>query len=328
MARIRVAMIAASESSFVRMDRQILEEAFVVRFVPWNGKRSIPRLVWAILRSEVTFAWFALDHAYGASRLARLFGRKSIVVVGGVDAAKVPELRYGAHIEPAAAVRSRYALEHSDRVLIVADSLREDIARNAGVRRAEIITVGLGFDTEFFAPDARDRDTVLTVGIVSDVNIRRKGLDTFVGAAKRLPDVRFVLVGAGPGPAQDRLRAAAPSNVEFLPFLDTADLREQYRRARVYVQASLYEGSPSALGEAMACGCVPVGTRIGGIPDLVGDTGFYVPAGDPDATASAIREAYDSNLGGRARQRIEQQFSKARRRKALIEIVESLARQR
>src|SRR2546426_4344702 len=146
MARIRVAMIAASESSFVRMDRQILEEAFVVRFVPWNGKRSIPRLVWAILRSDVTFSWFALDHAYGASRLARLFGRKSIVVVGGVDAAKVPELRYGAHIEPAAAVRSRYALEHSDRVLIVADSLREDIARAAGVRRAEIITVVLGSD--------------------------------------------------------------------------------------------------------------------------------------------------------------------------------------
>ena len=328
MARIRVALIAASESSFVRTDRRILEEAFVVRYVPWNGKLSIPHLVWAVLRSDVTFSWFALDHAYGASRLARLFGRKSIVVVGGVDAAKVPEIGYGAHIEPRVASRSRYALARSDRVLVVADSLREDIARNAGIRREEIVTVPLGFDTEFFAPDGRHRTTILTVGIVSDTNIRRKGLDTFVGAARRLPDLHFVLVGANPGTATDRLRAAAPPNVEFLPFLEPRALLEQYRRARVYVQASLYEGSPSALGEAMACGCVPVGTKVAGIPTLVGATGFYVPEGDPEATATAIRTAYDADLGGKARRRIEERFSRSLRRKALIEIVESLAAQR
>jgi glycosyltransferase involved in cell wall biosynthesis len=328
MERVRVALIAASESSFVRTDRQILEEAFLVRYVPWNGKRSIPHLVWAILRSDVTFSWFALDHAYGASRLARLLGRKSIVVVGGVDAAKVPEIGYGAHIEPRASSRSRYALAHSDRVLIVADSLREDIARNTGIRREEIVTVPLGFDTEFFAPDGRDRTTVLTVGIVSDVNIRRKGLDTFVEAARRLPELRFVIVGANPGTAADRLRAVAPPNVEFLPFLGALALLEQYRRARVYVQASLYEGSPSALGEAMACGCVPVGTRVAGIPTLVGDTGFYVPEGDSEATARAIRTAYGSDLGGKARRRIEERFSRALRRQTLVEIVESLAAQK
>jgi len=327
MKRVRVTIVASAESSFVRTDRNLLAERFDVRYVSWKGKRSIANLAWAIFRTDAVFSWFALDHAYVACRLAKLFGRKSMVVVGGVDAARVPELGYGAHLEPRVAYRSRYALAHSDRVLLVDDSLREEIARNAGIRRNEIVTVPLGFDTEFFAGDGRPRETVLTVGIVTDVNIRRKGLDTFVEAAGRLPDLPFVLVGAKPSAATDRLKASAPPNVEFLPLLEPPALREQYRRARVYVQVSLYEGLPSALGEAMACGCVPVGTRVAGIPNLIGDAGVYVPQRDSEATAEAIRETYESDLGGTARRRIEERFSRARRQRALIEIVETLANQ-
>ena len=327
MKQARVAFVASGDSTFVQRDRSILQDAFRLRNVEWNGKRSIPHLAWAVLRSDVTFAWFALDHAYGACRLAEIFGRKSIVVVGGVDVARVPELGYGAHLDPRMGSRSRYALAHSDRVLVVHDSLREEIAQNTGIRRSEIVTVPLGFDTQFFAGDGRPRDTVLTVGFVTDVNIRRKGLDTFVEAAGRLPDLPFVLVGAKPSAATDRLKAAAPPNVEFLPPLEPQVLREEYRRARVYVQASLYEGLPSALGEAMACGCVPVGTRVAGIPDLIGDTGFYVPERDPDATAAGIREAYESDLGGAARRRIEERFSRERRKQALIDTVQRLANQ-
>jgi glycosyltransferase involved in cell wall biosynthesis len=327
MKRIRVAFVASGDSTFVQRDRSTLQEAFRVRNVEWNGKWSIPPLAWAVLRSDVTFAWFALDHAYGASRLARLFGRKSIVVVGGVDVARVPDLGYGAHLEPRMAYRSRYALAHSDRVLVVHDSLREEIAQNTGIRRSEILTVPLGFDTEFFAGDGRPRDTVLTVGFVTEVNIRRKGLDTFVEAARRLPNLPFVLVGAKPSAATDRLKAAAPPNVEFLPPLEPKALRDQYRRARVYVQASLYEGLPSALGEAMACGCVPVGTRVAGIPDLIGDTGVYVPPTNPEATAAGILRAFESDLGGNARRRIEERFSRDRREQALIDIVQVLVSQ-
>src|SRR5207244_85389 len=88
-----------------------------------------------------------------------------------------------------------------------------------------------------------------------------------------------------------------------VPPLSVRDLLEAYRRAGVYVQVSEYEGLPSALGEAMACGCVPVGTRTAGIPTLMGDTGFYVDVGDVDGTANAIRAAYASprgNVGARS----------------------------
>ena len=326
MDRIRVAVIASADSSFVQTDRRILAERFRVRYVPWRGKRSIPNLVWSVLRSDVAFSWFALDHAYGACRVARLAGRKSVVVVGGVDAAKREDLGYGVHLDPKMGPRSRYALAHTDRVLVVDDSLREEIHRNTGIDRPEIVTVPLGFDTDRFRPDGASRTNVLSVGIVNDVNLRRKGLETFVRAARHAPDLPFVLVGARANDATSRLRAEAPSNLRILGRLRDQDLLEEFRRARVYVQVSEYEGLPTALGEAMACGCVPVGTRVAGIPNLIGDTGRYVTVGDPAGTARAIEDAFRGGDGAAARQRIEDYFSLERRRRALIEIIEGLVR--
>ncbi|HEY5604960.1 MAG TPA: glycosyltransferase family 4 protein [Thermoplasmata archaeon] len=325
MKRVRVAFVSLADSTFVQRDREILREAFEVRRVLVRGWRSIPRLVWSVLRSDVAFSWFAQDHAYGACRLAELLGKKSVVVVGGVDAARIPELGYGEHTKPSVAARSRYTLARSDRVLVVDDFLREEISRNAGVRRPEIVTVPLGFDPNVFRPDGGPRSNVLTAGIVTDVNVRRKGLDTFVEAARRLAELPFRLVGATPSRATERLRESASPNLTFVPVLAPDALLEEYRRARVYVQASLYEGLPSALGEAMACGCVPVGTRAGGIPSLIGDTGVFVPAGNPDALATAIRTAYADLDGSKARDRIAQVFPLERRRQALQTIIRELA---
>jgi len=328
MGRIRVALIAAAESSFVATDRRLLGERFEVRYVPWNGKRSIPRLISAIARSDVAFAWFALDHAYGAVRVAHLLGRASVVMVGGGDAAKEPELRYGVHLDPASGRRSAYAMAEADRLLVVDDALRDEIERNAGIRRTDILTVPLGFDTERFSPDGGDKSTVLTVGAIDEVNVRRKGLESFVRAAALLPDLRFVLIGGRPNAATARLRSIAPPNLRILDRVSGDELLEEYRRAKVYVQVSEYEAFGSAVGEAMASGCIPVGTRVGGIPTLMGDTGVYAPVRDPAAAAEAIRTAYSRSGGAAARARIVEHFPMERRRRALHEIVEGVVASR
>lgn len=317
----RVALVYRSDSSFVQRDREILRSAFRVTNVCWQGKRSIPRLALSVLRSDAAFSWFALDHAYGACRLARLFGKRSLVVVGGVDAARRPDMNYGVHLDPRMGPRSRYALAHSDRVLVVDESLRQEIRTNTGIDRPDIVTVHLGFDTDVFSPDDGPKRNVLTVGIVDDVNLARKGLMTFVKAAAKIPDLPFVLVGGRPNEATDKLRSLAPANLDIRGRLTHEELIEQYRRAKVYVQASRYEGLPTALGEAMACACVPVGTRIAGIPTLMGETGYYVPPDDPEATALAIRKAFDLGDGKQARARIIERFAVDRRRRLLIDLV-------
>src|SRR5207244_11771628 len=128
-----------------------------------------------------------------------------------------------------------YGLLTDDGILVVDDSRREEIARKAGVRRQEIVTVPLRFDTDFFSPDVGPRQDVLTVGYVTDVNLRRKGLETFVKAARSLRDLPFVLVGATPSSATDRLREICPANVRRGHPLSVSDLLSHYRLARVYV---------------------------------------------------------------------------------------------
>src|SRR5438876_10525628 len=93
--RLRIAFVASSDSTFIQRDRELLRRFAAVRDVSWTGIRSIPRLAWAVIRSDAAFAWFALDHAYGACRLARLCRRKSLVVTGGVAGAPVPGRGYG-----------------------------------------------------------------------------------------------------------------------------------------------------------------------------------------------------------------------------------------
>ena len=39
---------------------------------------------------------------------------------------------------------------------------------------------------------------------------------------------------------------------------------------------SLVEGLPNVVAEAMLCECIPVVTRAGGVPDMVGDNGYFV----------------------------------------------------
>ncbi len=324
MHQVTVAFIASSYSSFVQQDRSLLSERYSVRDVLWNGKRSIPKLTWIVLRSDLSFSWFASDHAYGAVRLARIFGRKSIVFVGGADAAKRPDLDYGVYLDPRKGRLSRWAVEHADRVLVVDEFLREELARNGGVTRRDIITVPLGFDVERLRPGSLPRTNVLTVGIVDDVNVRRKGLDIFSATARLLPKIPFVLVGGRENAATARLKASAPPNLRILGPISDSDLLHEFQRAGVYAQLSRYEAFGSALGEAMACGCVPVGTRVGGIPTVIGETGSYVPEGDAVATARAIRDAFAHGDGLAARRRVAERFPLEKRRRTLTRVVEDL----
>ena len=73
----------------------------------------------------------------------------------------------------------------------------------------------------------------------------------------------------------------------------------------------------------MLCECVPVGTKYCGIPTAIGDCGFYVPYGDPEATADAIKDALNSpeELGKKARKRIKNTFPLEKRERGLIQAI-------
>lgn len=330
--RRRVLFVHPNMSPFIQADIDVLKRTFDVRIVDLSKRKASVGdklgAAWELFRgvasSDVCFAWFAEGHSKWMVFLSRIFRRPSIVVVGGYEVAKLPEIEYGSLINPRKTKVVRYVLEHATRVLPVDESLKDEAKRRLGVRGENIVPVHTGHDPVKFSSAGPKERMALTVGFVNKSNCRRKGLAVFVEAARHLPDVKFVLVGMSDNEWSASLRQKAPPNVEFVPAVAHDQLLGYYRRAKVYCQLSMFEGLPNALCEAMLCECVPVGTEVCGIPTAIGDTGFYVPVGDPKASAEAIEMALKSDKGKAARARIIDYFSIEKREKRLAEIIGEL----
>ena len=97
-----------------------------------------------------------------------------------------------------------------------------------------------------------------------------------------------------------------------------------YNRAKVFVQASITEGMPFTLNEAMLCECIPVGSNVNGIPDAIGDTGIIVKKRSADVLEDAIRQALQLNTGAVARKCALDNFSMPKHREELLELFEKL----
>ncbi|OLB96549.1 MAG: hypothetical protein AUI02_02210 [Acidobacteria bacterium 13_2_20CM_2_57_12] len=198
-----------------------------------------------------------------------------------------------------------------------------DASRLTG--REDIRLVYLGFDSNYFPFGTEDRRGVLTVGDVTISNLDRKGMRTFVRAAAHAKDEPFWVAGRVYPEALEAV-GYIPDNVKFLGWLPQSELLSLMQRASVYVQVSAHEGFGCSLAEAMLCGCIPVVTNRGAIPEVVGDEGVYVEYGQPVETAEGIKRGLQSpvSLRARVRERIVSRFPIRRRKEALAGAVREL----
>jgi glycosyltransferase involved in cell wall biosynthesis len=146
-----------------------------------------------------------------------------------------------------------------------------------------------------------------------------KGVDVAIRAIGLLPGHRLEV--AGTGPEEERLHrlsdAVAPGQVSFRGLLPKAEIHELMLAASVVVVPSRwYENQPMVVLEALARGVPVVGSRLGGLPELVepGITGDLVPPGDPAALAAALRPhlaeaGHGWAMRDPARERIRTEFS-------------------
>ncbi|MCK4734804.1 MAG: glycosyltransferase family 4 protein [Methanophagales archaeon] len=320
---IRILFVCPSFSSFIQNDLDILRRHFEVRVAHYQGKKRLLKFLIEMLKgvlwADITFSWFADVHAFVAVLFSKIFRRKSIVVVGGYEVAKVSEIGYGAMLNKRKALIVKFVLKHADKVLAVSEFSKKEILRCVNIKNIELVYNGVDYDE--FTPKSEKEDLVITIGGVSDDVIKRKGFEVFVRSAEYLPDTKVVLIGKHIDNSIEHLREFASSNVEFTGFVSDEELFKYYQKAKVYCQLSIYESFGMALAEAMACECIPVVTNNAALPEVVGDTGFYVPYRDPKATAEAIEKALNSSKGKDARKRIVNMFSAERKERELKQII-------
>lgn len=134
------------------------------------------------------------------------------------------------------------------------------------------------------ALDVEKGDYVLEFGHLS----RDKGTLTLLEVAKKMPSVRFVF--AGYGAAEPEIAKVA--NAEFVGFKTGTELKELIAKALCSVYPSeWYENCPFSVIESQMYGTPVIGSRMGGIPELIreGQTGLMFTAGDPEDLEAKLR---------------------------------------
>ena len=137
--------------------------------------------------------------------------------------------------------------------------------------------------------------------------VERKGTPVLISAAALLPresPVRVVVIGEGPD--RPALEAQARSlgvgdRIDFRGRVSAEALRQAYGNAGAFVLPAVTDsrGDTEGLGvvllEAMSYRVPVIGSRIGGITDIIidGESGLLVPPGDPAALAAALRRLAD-----------------------------------
>jgi glycosyltransferase involved in cell wall biosynthesis len=179
-----------------------------------------------------------------------------------------------------------------------------------------------GVDLELFPFRERQLNPPYRVGYMGRL-VPEKGVDLLLSAvaASTLP-MEVVIVGSGKAKAaleQQAVRLAVDSRVRFLRPVSSEEVGHLMGGFHVLVLPSRTtpkwkEQFGRVLAEAMATGCVVIGSTSGEIPNVIGDAGLVFPEGD----ALALRDRLEtilsspglySDLACKARARATELFS-------------------
>ena len=206
-------------------------------------------------------------------------------------------------------------------IVVNSRAVARELAAEDGVPPSKVRLVYNGVDTVLFRRDGERAvlpwtGSGVVIGIVCALR-PEKGLKLLVEAFARVrpahPEARLVIVGSGP--MLEELRAAASDACHFEPAVKNVAV--WLRAIDVFVLPSLSEALSNSLMEAMACGCCPIASDVGGNPELVthGDTGLLFPSGDAGALAGqmelVLRDAeLRQRLAENAERRMHSEFTR------------------
>jgi glycosyltransferase involved in cell wall biosynthesis len=167
-----------------------------------------------------------------------------------------------------------------------------------------------------FEPRYSPGNYFLYLGRLSD----EKGLSTLIEAFMNVTFDKTNLMIVGEGPIRNQLEkvAKADPRIRFTGYLSGNTLKETTRNAlAVIVPSEWYENAPLSILESFAFGKPVIGSRIGGIPEMIDDgvNGLLFESGNADDLTKKLElllsrpEKRIIEMGRAAREKIEQQYN-------------------
>lgn len=184
----------------------------------------------------------------------------------------------------------RRALKKARRITVVSSRLKEKLETLYHIE--DIAIQSMGCDTSKFSPQKRvenyfnqnEKKVILFVGRF----VKIKGIEYLI---KAMDGIEAKLIIVGKGPQEEALKEKAAPYGEKIMFMEAQNHNELsviYSSSDIFVIPSITlpggvtEGTPTVLIEAMASGIPVIGTRTGGIPEIIEDgiNGYLVEERD------------------------------------------------
>ena len=330
-------------TAFTDRDIEMLRPYQPIKALPFtNDPIKLPfyfilqffQLLLFLPRTSKYLCFFAGYHSVLPVVFGKLFGIKVFIQSGGTDAMNMPEINYGNFRKKWLRKATVFSFKNCSMILPVAEALVQcdytydpRIDRSQGLKnlipdlKTPLRVVHNGFNSDFWVDEEKPKQSfsfiTVAVGITQANRAAVKGIDLILDMASRFPNYAFTLVG------DPYFRSELP-NVKVMGKLTPALLKEEFNRHQFYLQLSTSEGFPNALAEAMLCGCIPIGSAVGAIPEIIGDTGFLLQQKDPEQLQELFLQLLKEDLSHlriAARQRIQQHFSYEKRQRTLLAIL-------
>jgi len=310
-----ILLVYVNYSSFVKADFEILSSfANVIKYQFKPGKgifktgfellKEFVYLIFNISKFNSVFIWFGDYHSLLPVLFAKIFRKKSFVVIGGYDVSTLSEYGYGSFSHPIRSFFTRNTFKFVNICFPVAEALRKKLLLINPKAKAETIATSIDSQRFDFTEYERPKNIITISGTENHQRLMVKGLDRFRELATFLPEFDFTIIGVSE--TAKSYFEPLPANLNLLQLQQFEKLTQYYQTASFYAQLSRSEGLPNALCEAMLCGCIPVGTNVGDIQTTIEKTGLTIEEWNPKLAADFIRLNHNNfQLRNKARERIK-----------------------
>ncbi len=327
-----------------RAEDELLKPAYApVWYLPKVGSRFNHRLIGAgalpvlrRLRKEFNYdvilcSWLYPD-VCGLARVLPRLGVPMVAISQGTDV----------HVYLDIPVRRKLIVDTVSR-LPGTITRSKDLAKrlvDAGVPESRLHPIYNGVDQEVFQPGDRaaarrelkipaDDKVILYVGNFLPIKnplLLVRALSE-VKADSRTANCRLIMIGAGPLLETAKAEAAAMETSEQIDFVgrkSSGEVARYMQAANVLCIPSNNEGVPNVAFEAMACGLPIVGTKVGGIPEVVCEDflGRLVGKGDQGALTVALKDLLTEPADSRRITDYARQFSWEKTVDAYLEVLQ------
>lgn len=290
-------------------------------FYKWVGEIHARGVFKILQREKIDFdlihAHFAWSSGYVGMKVKEEYKKPLVITGHGYDIYEMPfrDKHWGKEITE--------VLNQADSLLTVSKNNKQ-IIKNLGVKKdVQILPNGFSPSLFFYKDQTKAREflkiprgkkVILTIGNLEKV----KGYDVLLKSLQIVLKERndFLLLHIGGGLEKKRILKLIKNlnleeNVKLLGRKKHQELVDYFAACDFFVSSSLFEGNPTVMFESLACGKAFVGTKVGGVPDIITSDKFgkLAKAGDVRELAENISWALNNSWNSKKILNYATQFS-------------------